>query len=123
LTTSALTGHCSIYGHKKQGAKFGHTKIQGKPLLVRGLNALTVTVSTPIAALIELPSKTGEAFPSQLASGGRGRPARLQLRVNCFPDEPLGTGRAKAPPGGSEQARVQVPDQVGGRLAPSRTNS
>ena len=29
-----------VYGHKKQGAGFGHTKIQGKSLLVRGLNAL-----------------------------------------------------------------------------------
>jgi hypothetical protein len=26
-----------VYGHRKQGAKFGHTKIQGKSLLVRGL--------------------------------------------------------------------------------------
>ena len=29
-----------VYGHSKQGARFGHTKIQGKSLLVRGLNAL-----------------------------------------------------------------------------------
>jgi len=39
-----------VYGRKKQGAKFGHTKIQGKSLLVRGLNALAATISTPIAA-------------------------------------------------------------------------
>jgi hypothetical protein len=39
-----------VYGHQKQGAKFGHTKIQGKSLLVRGLNALAATISTPIAA-------------------------------------------------------------------------
>jgi hypothetical protein len=39
-----------VYGHKKQGARFGHTKIQGKSLLVRGLNALAAVVSTPIAA-------------------------------------------------------------------------
>src|SRR5207342_3745168 len=38
-----------VYGHKKQGAKFGHTKIQGKSLLVRGLNALAAVISTPIA--------------------------------------------------------------------------
>jgi hypothetical protein len=25
-----------VYGHAKQGAAFGHTKIQGKGLLVRG---------------------------------------------------------------------------------------
>ena len=39
-----------IYGHKKQGAAFGHTKIQGKSLLVRGLNALAATISTPLGA-------------------------------------------------------------------------
>jgi hypothetical protein len=39
-----------VYGHKKQGAAFGHTKIQGKSLLVRGLNVLAATISTPLAA-------------------------------------------------------------------------
>ena len=39
-----------VYGHKKQGARFGHTKIQGKSVLVRGLNALITAVSTPLAA-------------------------------------------------------------------------
>jgi hypothetical protein len=38
-----------VYGHKKQGARFGHTKIQGKSLLVRSLNALTAVISTPLA--------------------------------------------------------------------------
>ncbi len=28
-----------VYGHRRQGAAFGHTKIQGKSLLVRGLHA------------------------------------------------------------------------------------
>jgi hypothetical protein len=39
-----------VYGHQKQGAAFGHTKIQGKSLLVCGLNALAATISTPLAA-------------------------------------------------------------------------
>jgi hypothetical protein len=39
-----------VYGHHKEGAGFGHTKIQGKSLLVRGLNALAAVVSTPLAA-------------------------------------------------------------------------
>jgi hypothetical protein len=39
-----------VYGHHKQGAGFGHTKIQGKSLLVRGLNTLAAVVSTPLAA-------------------------------------------------------------------------
>ena len=32
-----------VYGHKKQGAAFGHAKISGKTVLVRGLNALAAT--------------------------------------------------------------------------------
>jgi hypothetical protein len=52
--TLAFTGIDSmqkrVYGHAKQGAKFGHTKIQGKSVLVRGLNALAAVISTPIAA-------------------------------------------------------------------------
>jgi Transposase DDE domain group 1 len=39
-----------VYGRHKQGARFGHTKIQGKSLLVRGLNALAAVVSTPLSA-------------------------------------------------------------------------
>jgi hypothetical protein len=39
-----------VYGATKQGAAFGHTKIASKSLLVRGLNALIATVSTPTGA-------------------------------------------------------------------------
>ena len=39
-----------VYGHAKQGARFGHTKIQGKSVLVRGLNALAAVISTPLSA-------------------------------------------------------------------------
>jgi hypothetical protein len=39
-----------VYGHAKQGAAFGHTKIQGKGLLVRGLNVLAASICTPLAA-------------------------------------------------------------------------
>jgi hypothetical protein len=39
-----------VYGHQKQGAAFGHTKVGGKSLLVRGLNALAATISTPLGA-------------------------------------------------------------------------
>jgi DDE family transposase len=39
-----------VYGRQKQGAAFGHAKIQGKSLLVRGLNALAATISTPLGA-------------------------------------------------------------------------
>jgi hypothetical protein len=39
-----------VYGYAKQGAKFGYTKIAGKQVAVRGLNALVAAVSTPLAA-------------------------------------------------------------------------
>jgi hypothetical protein len=39
-----------VYGHAKQGASFGHTKIAGKTILRRGLSPLAVTIATPTAA-------------------------------------------------------------------------
>jgi hypothetical protein len=39
-----------VFGYQKQGAAFGYTKIAGKSLLVRGLNVLAATISTPLAA-------------------------------------------------------------------------
>jgi hypothetical protein len=44
------SGQKRVYGQAKQGAAFGHTKIQGKGLLVRGLNVLAGTICTPLAA-------------------------------------------------------------------------
>jgi len=35
-----------VYGHAKQGASFGHTKIAGKQVLRRGLSPLATTIST-----------------------------------------------------------------------------
>jgi Transposase DDE domain group 1 len=57
-----------VYGHKKQGAGFGHTKIQGKSLLVRGLNALVATVSTPLGA----PVVAGTRLRGGTANSARG---------------------------------------------------
>jgi hypothetical protein len=39
-----------VYGHAKQGASFGHTKIAGKTVLRRGLSLLAVTIGTQTAA-------------------------------------------------------------------------
>ena len=35
-----------VYGHAKQGASYGHTKIAGKQVLRKGLSALATTIST-----------------------------------------------------------------------------
>jgi hypothetical protein len=71
-----------VYGHKKQGAGFGHTKIQGKGLLVRGLNALAATISTPLAA------------PVIAATRLRGGSAGSARGAASFAREAVGTARA-----------------------------
>ena len=38
------------YGYDKEGAAFGHAKVAGKNLLVKGLNSLISIISTPLAA-------------------------------------------------------------------------
>jgi hypothetical protein len=60
-----------VYGHKKQGAKFGHAKIQGKSVLVRGLNALAATVCTPLAAPVIAATRLrgGNAVSARGAAG------------------------------------------------------
>src|SRR4051794_9196172 len=39
-----------VYGHAKQGASYGHTKIAGKQVLRKGLSPLATTISTPACA-------------------------------------------------------------------------
>ncbi|MFC0863223.1 IS1380 family transposase [Sphaerimonospora cavernae] len=56
------------YGYNKQGAAFGHTKIQGKSVLVRGLNVLASVLSTPLAA----PVITGTRLRGGKANSARG---------------------------------------------------
>ncbi|MGI5182325.1 IS1380 family transposase [Dactylosporangium sp. CA-152071] len=47
-----------VYGHAKQGASFGHTKIAGKTILRRGLSPLAATICTrttaPVIAAVRL---------------------------------------------------------------------
>jgi hypothetical protein len=76
-----------VYGHAKQGAGFGHTKIAGKQVLRRGLSPLATTISTeqgaPVLAGIRLRGgKTGsgkgaasmvrEAIATARAAGASG---------------------------------------------------
>jgi hypothetical protein len=71
-----------VYGRKKQGAAFGHTKIQGKSLLVRGLNALAATISTPLGAPV---------IAATRLRGGNAGPAR---GAASFATESVATARA-----------------------------
>jgi hypothetical protein len=71
-----------VYGHAKQGAAFGHTKIQGKSLLVRGLNVLAATICTPLAA------------PVIAATRLRGGSASSARSAACLITQAVGTARA-----------------------------
>src|SRR6266496_666065 len=68
-------------GYKKQGAAFGHTKISGKTVLVRGLNALAATISTP------------QAGPVIAGTRLRGGSANTARGAASFTAEALGTAR------------------------------
>src|SRR5271154_4078351 len=57
-----------VYGHAKQGASYGHTKIAGKQVLRKGLSPLATTVSTDIAA----PVITGMRLRAGKTGSGRG---------------------------------------------------
>jgi hypothetical protein len=55
-----------VYGHAKQGASYGHTKIAGKQVLRKGLSPLATTISTAnaapvIAGMRPRAGKTGSA--------------------------------------------------------------
>jgi Transposase DDE domain group 1 len=66
-----------VYGHRKQGAAFGFTKIQGKGLLVRGLNVLAASVCTPLAA----PVIAGTRLRGGNASSARGAASMITEAV------------------------------------------
>jgi hypothetical protein len=71
-----------VYGHQKQGASYGHTKIAGRQILRKGLSPLATTISTehgaPVVAGIRL--RAGKA--------GSGRGAASMVR------EAIGVARA-----------------------------
>lgn len=60
-----------VYGHAKQGARFGHTKVGGYPVLLRGLSPLVATISTPIAApvIAAMRLRAGSAGSARGAAG------------------------------------------------------
>ncbi|MFG2091939.1 MULTISPECIES: IS1380 family transposase [unclassified Spirillospora] len=70
------------YGYAKQGAGFGHTKIQGKSVLVKGLNVLAASLSTPVAA----PVVTGTRLRGGKSASARG--------ASWFVREQIGTARS-----------------------------
>jgi hypothetical protein len=77
-----------VYGHAKQGASYGHTKIAGKQILRKGLSPLATTISTPGAA----PVTPGCGYaPGRL---GRARvPGGWSPRRSVPPAPPESAGR------------------------------
>ena len=78
-----------VYGHAKQGASYGHTKIAGKQILRKGLSPLATTISTPDAAPV-IAGMRLRAGQNQLRQGrgahdrpsGRHRPRRRSQRAD-----------------------------------------
>lgn len=60
-----------VYGYKKQGAKYGHTKIASKSVLVKGLNVLAGIISTPLSAPVIAATRLrgGSAASARSAAG------------------------------------------------------
>ena len=57
-----------VYGHAKQGASYGHTKIAGKQILRKGLSPLVTTISTEHCA----PVITGARLRAGKTNSGKG---------------------------------------------------
>ena len=57
-----------VYGHAKQGASYGHTKIAGKQVLRKGLSPLATTISTEHSA----PVIAGMRLRAGRAGSGKG---------------------------------------------------
>jgi hypothetical protein len=71
-----------VYGHAKQGASFGHTKIAGRQVLRRGLSPLATTISTKDGA----PVVAGIRLRAGKAGSGKGAASMVT--------EAIGTARA-----------------------------
>jgi hypothetical protein len=67
-----------VYGKAKQGASFGHTKLQGKLILRRGLSPLAVTISTDRAA----PVLAGVRLRAGRAGSSKGAASMLTEAIN-----------------------------------------
>jgi Transposase DDE domain group 1 len=65
------------FGHGKQGASFGHTKLAGKQVLRRGLSPLVTTISTQRGA----PVIAGIRLRAGKANSGKGAPSMISEAI------------------------------------------
>src|SRR5680860_463565 len=71
-----------VFGHAKQGASFGHTKIAGKQVLRKGLSPLATTISTEQAA----PVLAGIRLRAGRAGSGKGAASMVREAINTARD-------------------------------------
>jgi hypothetical protein len=92
-----------VYGHAKQGASFGHTKIANKQVLRKGLSPLATTISTRTAA----PLLAGIRLRAGKAGSGKGATSMITEAINtakalgarnilCRGDSAFGNGKVIA---------------------------
>jgi hypothetical protein len=67
-----------VYGHAKQGASFGHTKIAGRQVLRRGLSPLATTISTAGGA----PMVAGIRLRAGRAGSGKGAASMVREAIS-----------------------------------------
>jgi hypothetical protein len=78
-----------VYGHAKQGASYGHTKIAGKQVLRKGLSPLAATISTDTAA----PVIAGMRLRAGKSGSGKGA-ARMVAQAIAPRGPPGSAGRS-----------------------------
>jgi hypothetical protein len=66
-----------VYGHAKQGASFGHSKIAGRQVLRKGLSPLATTISTRHAA----PVVAGMRLRAGKAGSGKGTASMVREAI------------------------------------------
>jgi hypothetical protein len=66
-----------VYGHAKEGASYGHTKIAGRQVLRKGLSPLVTTISTATGA----PVVAGIRLRAGKAGSGRGAASMVRAAI------------------------------------------
>lgn len=78
-----------VYGHHKQGASYGHSKIAGKQILRKGLSPLVTTICTQTAA----PLVTGLRLRAGRAGSGKGAASMVAEAIRLA-RPPVGSARS-----------------------------
>ena len=84
-----------VYGKKKQGVGFGHAKVGGYKVLLRGYNPLVATISTPDAAPVIAATQL-RAGNAGSARGAASLVAEAIATTKAVLRRPAQTGRARS---------------------------